>query len=133
LIFDQQPLKAAAVHLGAVEGARVRRKDEDLHTRAFLQDCPRRGKAVHSGHAKIQQHDVGTQLPRFRDRLPAVRRLARDFDVALQAQERGDALAEAGIVIGEYDSNRHHASRWTGLVASLYSRGRGASMGLSGG
>ena len=55
-------------------------------------------------HPDVHQDDVGRGLVDQLDRLVAVGRLAHDL-VAPGQQQRGDAVAEEGVVVNEHSSH----------------------------
>jgi hypothetical protein len=72
-------------------------------------DAARGLDAVDARHADVHEHDVGQCLPRARDRLGAVARLADDLDVGLRAQDHAKARAHEALVVGEQDADHRAA------------------------
>ena len=64
------------------------------------------GEAVHVRQRHVQQHELGRERPRQRERRRPVRRLADDVE-PLRLEQRAGERPEAGVVVDDQDGRRH--------------------------
>ena len=78
---------------------------DDPRVRLGEGDATCRLEAAASRHPDIHEHEVGLEPGRERDRLLPVTRRA-DHVVAPRSQERGDAVTEERVVVGQEDAHQ---------------------------
>ena len=83
-------------------------EDDDLGLRSRLAQARESLEPAHSGHRKIEQHDLRPELPGQLDRLGAVGCLANDRETVL-AEQRRKRVTRDGVVV--HEQNPH-----TGLI-----------------
>ena len=93
-------------------GARAQRREDPLvvaEARQHDHPCARsrgpqraqRAEPVGAGHDEVEQHDVGPELARRRDRGRPVRGFPDDLDVVLELEVGPQPLAHDGVIVGD--------------------------------
>ena len=80
-------------------------------------DLARRGQPVAVAHREVHHDDVGRRPREQLDRLVAARRLTHDVDLRRLGQHGLEPRAHDGVIVHQYDANRHPRPRSTCSVS----------------
>jgi hypothetical protein len=98
------------VAAGVVHGQHHHARGRSLARRS-LRDLD----AVHAGHGDVEERDVGLGLQHGIERGAAVAHLADDLEPRKSFEQRANARANQGVIIGQQDA--HESSPLRGTVA----------------
>jgi hypothetical protein len=118
-VLEQEPACAGCECLVdvlvCVEGC----EDEDARSVEVGKQASGCGESVENWHADVHEHDVGPKRSRTLDRSTAVGGLPDDLDVRFALDDRAEAVAHEGLVVGEQDAD-HARSLSNGSVATTW-------------
>jgi hypothetical protein len=115
-VLEQEAACARAQRLVDVLVEVERRQHEhgDRIAVRFGEDPAGRLQPVEPRHLDVHEHDVGTPTERQVDGVEPVGRLAHDRDAGLGLEDRSEARAHEGLVVGDQHRDRLTARRFHG-------------------
>lgn len=102
-IFQEKSVGARLLCLRGVGG--VDRQEQHPAIGLASLDEPRRLDAVHAGHLRVHQDDVGIELDDLIERIAAIDGLADDGDVRLVTKDAAETVANHAVVVHNEDTH----------------------------
>src|SRR6185437_3335605 len=106
--FQEIPAYPRFERMKDMLGSCMHRQDHDLNLGVRRNDLPGGLDSIELRHRDIEYRDSWREAPNFRDGLPTVGSGTHHLDIRLRTQERREAVAHHGVIVGQKDSRGGH-------------------------